>query len=189
MSNTGRVARAVGINAGINGGTGAVSGGASYSLTHMNNWNAREFAGSIAGGGLAGAGGGLARPGAGSIAQQVFKSGTSGKLATKVLTPTIESVTSVAGTKLGNDISGNKTSMRDVTISATTPHVGKILPNAKGPNNDASIKQFARGNPSTISGAIHGVNGPRAMRSALTSNAWGVGLDVGKSEVLEKFTP
>ncbi|MBD7996263.1 type IV secretion protein Rhs [Arthrobacter sp. Sa2CUA1] len=148
--------------AGVGGGLGSLGGGATYLA--KNDWqikNGWEFAGSIAGGGFAGAVGGLAVPFGGSLAMAAGRSSTS--FLSTVLTAGMGGMGAGGGAALDGAISGKSVDPVNIGTSALFGTVATAMPINKLPvvggyleqTGVNTLKQMPYFAPRTLSGAFN----------------------------------
>lgn len=169
----GRAAAAFGTSAAVGGGLGA--GGGAVTYLGKNEWELRngwEFAGTVAGGGLAGAVGGLAGPAGGSLANAMGRTSTT--FTGTAMTAGISSLGAGSGAALQDAISGKPVDPTNVATSALfggltggvplkkLPVVGRYFTQS-GVDTLPQMPYFA---PRTVSGAFN-------FRQTNTMGLWG----------------
>lgn len=175
----GQAARAVTVNAGVNGTVGAGSSVASYLLGNGgrvgNGW---QFAGAIIGGGVSGAAGGLAGP-AGSTLAAGAGQATTGLLA-KASTASLSGIASSVATVADDVVSGREVNVGATGLSAATGMVSSFVP---GPSMKGvtTLRQLSVAAPRTPMGAIN--VGKINTRALWGSSLIGAGVGIVNSQV------
>ena len=168
--------------AGVGGTLGSVGGGTTYLV--KNDWqitNGWEFAGSVLGGGLAGAVGGLAVPAGGSLAMAFGQSSTS--LLATGLSATISGLGAGGGAALDGAVSGKPVDPVNIATTAAFGTVTAAMPLNKLPvvggvfeqTGVNTLKQMPYFAPRTFSGALN-------LTQPNTMGLWGStlgGISVG----------
>lgn len=154
----GQAAAALGVSAGANGAVGAGAGGVGY--LYQNGWSIRsgwDFAGKIAGGGLAGAVGGLAGPAGGSLARGMSSSSTG--LLAKGGTMAVSGIGAGTGSMLENVIAGDTVDPAKAGVTGLFGAAGAGLPMgsipAFGQNGVSTLRQMPYFAPRTLDGMFN----------------------------------
>lgn len=144
-------------NVAVNGGLGAVFNGGAYAVTHVGQFNGRDFAGALGSGFVSGAIGGLAGPAGGTIARAVGQKAT-GFLA-RGSSLGISAVGGAGGSVAGDVIAGRPVDPLVTGVNAVagaggdlaTIGLGKL---GYGMSGVDTLKQMPVAHPRTLEGAF-----------------------------------
>ena len=181
-SNTSRFLASASVNAGVNGTFGAVAGGASNLME--NDWKIDDgwgFAGSMAGGFVAGTVGGMAGQAGGTMARTVRQSATGG--VAKATTIGISASGGAAGSMTTDLVGGRDISLRSAGVSALSGGLASAIPVDRipgiGMNGVNTLNQMPNYHPRTLGGAfdVARPNTNGLWSEAVVSTATGFGVD------------
>ena len=193
-----RVARAVAINAGVNGTAGAVGGAGSYVVENGLTWDGRKFAGKVIGGTVGGVVSGVAKPVGGSLSRaldkQLTEAGTDlarglakplAKVSPNVWEHGISGAGGMGATSIDGFVSGEGTTWKDLAFGGTVGTLTPLVPG--GPTQMTTLNQMARTNPSSLHGMFNGVQSSRLWQSGATGVGVGWSIDSTK-EAFDNWT-
>ena len=181
-SNTSKFVAAASVNAGVNGSFGAIAGGTSELM--KNDWKIEDgwgFAGSMAGGFVAGSVGGLAGPAGGSIARSFGQTATGGL--SKISTISLSAGGGAAGSITTDLVGGKDVNLRNAGVSALSGGMASAIPVDKipgvGMNGVSTLRQMPNFHPRTLGGAfdVARTNTNGLWSEAFTSSSAGFGVD------------
>ena len=152
---------ALAVNASVNGVVGGLGGGASY--LSKNDWQIRngwDFAGSIAGGGVAGTVGGIGGPAAGTLATKV--GGTATGWQAQVMSAGFNGVGAAGGSVVGDVVGGNDVHLGNAALGGLIGGGVSGVANIAAPNipfttmkGSNTLAQMPSFHPRSASGAFN----------------------------------
>ena len=151
---------ALAVNASVNGVVGGLGGGASY--LSKNDWQIRngwDFAGSIAGGGVAGTVGGIGGPAAGTLANRMGATSTGWQA--QVMSAGFNGVGAAGGSVIGDVVGGNDVNWQNAGWSGAVGGITSGIVGAGssglpiGMHGTDTLKQMPSFHPRSFEGAFN----------------------------------